>query len=153
MFPTLLILAATIAVLLVFGTIIPNGFAPLQDELLILQASATLTTTQNGAALDMGSGFSPGGGGFPVQCAINATAVKVSAGNESYTFKMQDSPDNATWTDRTPPVVFAAPGALPDMIALQGFITARYARLVVTIAGTAPTITFDNVYLNPMTVA
>ncbi len=152
MFPTLLILAGLAALLAIAG-IIPNGFAPLQDELLILQAAATLTTTQNGTALDMGAGFSPGGGGFPVQAAINATVVKVSAGNESYTFKMQDSPDNATWTDRTPPVVFAAPGALPDMIPVQGFITARYARLVVTIAGTAPTITFDNVYLNPMTVA
>lgn len=125
----------------------PNGYSPLQDELLKLQAGGTFTATGNSAALDLGNGYAPGGGGWPAQVAVKVTAVKTSAGNEAYAFRFQDSPDGATWTDRTPAVAAQA----VDTFVLAGFVLAQFVRLAWTIAGTAPTVTIADAYLNPQT--
>lgn len=123
-------------------------YSSLQDELLLLQAAGTFTATGNGAALDLGAAFAPGGGGLPCQCAVQVTAIDTTDGNETYKFKLQDSPDNAAWTDRTPDTAATAVGAC----VVQGFIVQRYVRLVRTLAGTTPSITIGNAYLNPLTV-
>lgn len=117
------------------------------DANLKLLAAVTLTATANGAALDLGQGYAPNLGGEPMQAVGIITSVKTSATNETYAFKVQDSPDNSTWTDRSPSVLVTAAGALQVSCA----ITQRYVRLVYTLGGTAPSIVMGNIYLNPFT--
>ena len=130
----------------------PKVIGP-QDSQLLLNPAGVITTSGNGVSLDLGNGFAPGGGGIPMQAVIEAGAIKLTAGNESYGFKLQDAPDNATWTDRSPNVTTATEGLLVDggggSILVGGFIRQRYVRLVTTIAGTAPTITLSDIYLQP----
>lgn len=110
-----------------------------QDEATRLEASSTQTATYNTAALDLGNGFAPGGIGEPVAVVANVTAIKTSAGDETYTHKLQESADAAAWTDAGVAVAMTAVGTS----VAKGFITKRYVRRAVTIAGTAPTITND----------
>src|SRR4051812_48541643 len=95
------------------------------DAQLLLQAAGSLTATGNGTALDLGSGFAPEGG-LPVQAAIDASVVDRTTGDETYKVKLQDSPDDSTYTDRTPDTSILAAG----QTVLQGMIHARYVRLV-----------------------
>src|SRR4051812_10730322 len=68
-----------------------------QDAGLALQASVTKTASFNSAALDLGSGYAPGGGGRPMQGVVNFSAGDFTTGDETYTFKIQDSADNSAW--------------------------------------------------------
>lgn len=138
-----------------------------QDSQLVLLAAATISATANEASLDLANGstvtpnFAPGDGGIPMQIFMPITSVKLTAGNETYAFKVQDSPDNATWTDRSPTwgnPTFAAPtDSFPavdgagGLIVSGAFIRARYVRIVATLGGTAPSIVLGNVYLQPST--
>lgn len=115
------------------------------DEQLLLQDAGSLTATGNGTALDLGSGFAPEGG-LPVQAAIDASVVDRTTGDETYTVKLQDSPDGTTYTDRTPDTSILAAG----QTVLQGMIHARYVRLVRTLAGTTPILTIGKVFLDPI---
>jgi hypothetical protein len=83
---------------------------------------------------------------MPVQAAIDGSAIDSTTGNETYKVKLQDSPDDTTYTDRTPDTSILAAG----QIVLQGMIHARYVRLVWTLAGTTPIIDFGAVYLDPI---
>jgi hypothetical protein len=115
------------------------------DDQLLLQAAGTLTATGNGTALDLGAGFAPAGG-KAFQVAIDATARDFTTGDETYKFKVQDSPDDATYTDRTPDTSLLAVGS----IVLQGALHNRYVRLVRTLGGTTPSVTIKAVYLDPL---
>ena len=88
-----------------------------------------------------------------MQAVIEASATKLTAGNETYTFALQDSPDNATWTNRSASVTSLGEGIATDggggTILVGGFIRQRFVRLATTIAGTAPTITLSDIYLQP----
>lgn len=116
------------------------------DIQLNILAAAVIAASANGIGLDLGVNFAPDAGGQPVQGIVNITAIKTSATNETYTFTLQDSPDNATWTNRSPATVATAVGGL----VVSGFIEQRYVRLSVVLAGTAPTITVLDCYLNPL---
>jgi hypothetical protein len=114
------------------------------DSQLALQAAVTKTASFNSAALDMGSGWAPGGGGVPMQAIVNYSAGDFTTGDESYTFKVQDSPDNSAWTDRSPAVVAPVTVAAPSgVISVGAFIQQRYVRLVATLGGTTPSITYS----------
>lgn len=144
-------LLALVALALAPAMADPTIIGP-QDSQLALQASVTKTATFNSTGLDLGSGFAPAGGGMPMQAIVNYSAGDFTTGDETYTFKIQDSPDNSAWTDRSPgvaaPVTVAAPAGA---ITIPCSIQQRYVRLVNTIAGTTPTITYS-AYLQPRTV-
>jgi hypothetical protein len=131
-----------------------------QDEMLRLTQPMTLTATgatptpasgspgnfdgQSQGGFDHGYGYAPGGLGKPWAAVINTTAVKTTAGNESYSAQLQESVDGSTWVNVGQAVLITAVG----VIALSGFKKARYSRVLMTIGGTAPTITFE-AYMNP----
>ncbi len=132
--------------------------------LLILAASATaITATANTATFDLELGAStptwpwlPGMGGSPMQAVISVTSFKNSVGDETYTFKVQDSPDGTTWTDRSPSYTVVQEGvdhALGGFVVLGFFSRARYLRVAITLAGTSPSLVLGDVYLAPITNA
>ena len=73
-------------------------------------------------------------------------AVDTTTGDETYALKVQDSPDNATFTDRSVSVTVTAAG----VVTIPAFVTARYVRLVRTLAGTTPILTVADSYLTPL---
>lgn len=127
------------------------------DAQLELLGAATQAASTNGAALVLSSDafasqFAPGQGGVPALAIIFLTAVKLTAGNETYAFKIQDSPDGVNWFDRSPTTTVALEGMPNDsgggVFVLGAFIRNYQVRLVTTLGGTAPSITFNNCYLS-----
>ena len=116
-----------------------------QDTRLLLQDTTTKTATYNTPGLDLGSGFAPGGLGLPVGAVVQVTAVDVADGNESYSFVLQESNDNVTFT----PAGGAATASTVGAHAVRGRVTKRYVRLALTVGGTTPSVTFK-AWLNPL---
>jgi hypothetical protein len=116
-----------------------------QDTALLLQDTTTKTANFNTPGLDLGSGFAPGGLGRPVAAVVNATAIDTSSGNETYSFTLEESDDNATFTAAGVAQAVTAVGAF----AVRGWLTKRYARLALAAGGTTPSITFK-AWLNPV---
>ena len=116
-----------------------------QDNQLLLQDTTTKTASFSTPAVDLGAGFSPGGLGRPAAAIVHATAVDTADGNETYTAVLQDSNDNVTFFAAGAAVSIGSVGAH----AVRGWITRRYARIALTIAGTTPSITFTS-DLNPL---
>lgn len=116
-----------------------------QDEDLRIEASITKTATFNGTSKDMGSGFAPGGIGMPVGAVVNVTACDRTSSDETYTFQLMESADNATFTAAGPAVAVDVSGATVTLgaICVPGFLSQRYHRLTCTIAGTTPSITYE----------
>lgn len=126
-----------------------------QDEQLRLDAAAgaaatTITATTNHTAIDMGSGFAPAGIGQPVAAVIQCTAGDRASGDETYNFKLQESSDNSTFTDISPNVAVTVSGTTftTGVYVAKGLLSKRYVRLVSTLAGTTPSVTFK-AWLNP----
>jgi len=116
-----------------------------QDAQLLLQDTTTKTAAFNTPSVDLGAGFSPGGLGKPAAAVVQITAVDTADGNETYTFTLQESSDNSTFT-------VAGAGVPLNTIgthAVRGWITKRYVRVALTVGGTTPSITFKT-YLNPL---
>lgn len=116
-----------------------------QDAQLLLQDTTTKTANFNTPSIDLGAGFNPGGLGRPVAAVVQATAVDSADGNESYSFVLQESSDNSTFTAAGASASVTAAGAH----AVRGWATKRYVRVALTVAGTTPSITFK-AYLNPL---
>jgi len=95
------------------------------------------TATENGASADL-RGFD---GAMVI--AMPGTADTGDA-NETYTPKVQESDDDSTWTDVAATDLNGAFAALvsdtPQRVDYVG--NKRYIRMVLTIAGTTPTIQF-----------
>jgi len=108
-------------------------------------STSTVTSTANTTypVLDLGSGRAPGELGMPMGAVIRTTALNLGSSNETYTFDLQDSPDDATWTTQGTLAVTAT-----GTVVLRAQIQGRYVRLQLVVAGTAPSITFE-AYLNP----
>jgi hypothetical protein len=70
--------------------------------------------------------------------------MDVADGNETYTFTLQESSDNVSFTNAG-----ASVAATPGAVAVRGWLTKRYARLALAVSGTTPSITFKS-YLNPL---
>jgi hypothetical protein len=116
-----------------------------QDAALLLQDSTTRTAAFSTAGFDLGSGFAPGGLGKPAAAVVNATALDTSSGNETYSFVLEESSDNSSFSAIGVATAVTAVGA----VAVRGWITKRYVRLALTTGGTTPSITFK-AWLNPL---
>ena len=116
-----------------------------QDTKLLLQDTTTKTANYNSPGLDLGAGFAPGGLGLPVGAVVQATAVDVADGNETYSFTVQESGDNVTFTPAGPATSAGSVGAH----GVRARVTKRYVRLALTVADTTPSITFK-AWLNPL---
>ena len=114
-----------------------------QDAQLLLQDTTTKTASYSTPSVDLGA--APGGLGRPAAAIVHATAVDTADGNETYTVVLQDSNDNITFLAAGAAVSLGAAGAH----AVRGWITRRYARVALTIAGTTPSMTFK-AWLNPL---
>jgi hypothetical protein len=123
-----------------------------------LLAGATQTASTNGAAANAGT--LNGGGtwnpaGTLMLVTIPITTLKRSAGNETYAFKVQDSPDGSTWTDRSVNRLASddggpnTDGAAGTLVIPCNIKNPANVRLVSTLAGTSPSITFTAVALAP----
>ena len=116
-----------------------------QDQALVLQATATKTASFNSAALDLGSGFAPGGVGMPAAAVVLVSALDTSSGDESYSFLIEDSADNVTFAPIGASQAVTAAGA----VAVSGRVARRYVRLKLTVSGTTPSISYK-AWLNPL---
>jgi hypothetical protein len=116
-----------------------------QDAQLLLQDTTTKTAAFNTPAVDFGAGFLPGGLGKPVAAVVQVTALDLVDGNESYTFTLQESSDNVSFTAAGAPATATAIGA----VAVRGWATKRYLRVALTVGGTTPSVTFKT-FLNPL---
>src|SRR3954463_3518766 len=109
-----------------------------QDTQFLLQDTTTKTAAFNTPAVDFGLGFSPGGLGKPVAGGVQVPALDPVDGNETYTFVLQESSDNVTFTAAGASTSASAVGG----VAVRGWVTKRYARLALTVRGTTPSIPF-----------
>lgn len=150
-------IAGVIAILMLALVVMPKMADPAiptpQDTQLLLQDTVTKTASFDSVALDLGSGYAPGGGGQAVQGLVNVTAADRADSNETYTFKLQESSDNSTFTDVSPAVAVpvAAAVATLGVVQLKGFVTKRYVRLSLAVAGTTPSVTYK-AWLNPVKI-
>lgn len=121
-----------------------------QDESMRLESSATKTANFDGTAFDQGAGFAPGGIGMPVAAVINVTAADRANSDETYTFQLEESADNVTFTACGPSVSVDVSGAAATTgaISVPGFVSQRYVRCKLTVAGTTPSVTYE-AWLNP----
>ena|SRR5688572_18015835 len=115
-----------------------------QDNQLLLQDTTTKTANFNTPAIDCGAGFAPGGLGKPMAAIVHVTAIDTGDGNETYNFVLQESTDNVSFTPAGATVAVTA-----GVHAVRGWLTKRYARVALTVAGTTPSITFKS-FLNPL---
>ena len=116
-----------------------------QDTQLLLQDLTSKTASYNTPGLDLGSGFAPGGLGRSAAAVVQVTTLDTADGNESYSFVMQESNDNATFVAAGAATAVTAAG----VAAVKGRITRRFVRLALTTGGTTPAITF-RAWLNPL---
>ena len=116
-----------------------------QDEALRITQPVTVTATAAVGLIDQGAAFGPVAPvGEPMAVTMNIPALKTSAGTETYAVKAQWSDDGVAWTDSTASIPLTAAGARAFGI----FVGHRFHQLVVTLGGTAPSITFE-AFLNP----
>ena len=116
-----------------------------QDTRLLMQDTTTKTAAYNTPGLDLGAGFAPGGLGLPAGAVVHVTALDTADGNETYTFTVQESSDNVTFTPAGPATNASGVGSH----GVRARVTKRYVRLALTVAGTTPSITFK-AWLNPL---
>jgi hypothetical protein len=122
-----------------------------QDAQLALQASVTKTATFNSTGLDLGSGFAPAGGGMPM---IRRRAVQRRRLHHRRRDLHVQAPGLPGQLDLDGPqpggVVGRVASGASGVLTVGAFIQQRYVRLVMTAAGTTPSITYQG-YLNPFT--
>lgn len=112
---------------------------PFDAELLLEDAAGvTKTASYDGASLDLGAGYAPGGIGQPAAAVVQVSALDTADTDETYTAVVEESADNSTFTPAGPEIAITATGAL----SVPGFISKRYVRLKLTLAGTTPSITY-----------
>lgn len=115
-------------------------FIPMVDDSLEVQPAVTKTATFEGPALDLGDNYRAGGLGQPVGAVVEVTAIDDGDANETYTFTLQESEDGSTgWSDIGAAVAADAVG----LVVAKGLVTVRYVRLVATLGGTTPSITYS----------
>ena len=157
---TLLLIAAIVLVALavVLGMAEPLVPTP-QDEQLRLDAApgaaaTTQTASTNSPGLDLGAGFAPGGIGQPMAGIVNVTACDRANSDETYNLLLQESSDNASWSNCSAAIAVTVAGAVATLgvYVLKAVVSKRYVRLSTTIGGTTPSITFK-AWLNPRKVS
>jgi hypothetical protein len=122
-----------------------------QDTQLLLTDTITKTANFDTPGLLLtGTAFAPGGIGLPGAAIINVTACDRADSNETYTFKLQESADNSTFTDCGAPISVTVAGAVATLgvIMAKGIVTKPYVRLDLVVGGTTPSITYK-AWFNP----
>jgi hypothetical protein len=115
-------------------------YVPPVDYAAEIQPTVTKTASFNGDAFDLGAGYAPGGLGRLHAAVVEVAALDKTTGDETYTFKLQESADGANgWTD----IGVGAAASAAGTVIVKGVSTTRYLRLVLTAAGTTPSITYD----------
>jgi len=109
-----------------------------QDDDLLLADSVTKTASANLDSVDLGEGFAPAPAA-PISVQGNVSALDAADGDETYQIKVQQSSDDANWEDAGLSWTVTATGTFYKIVG----ITKRYVRLVLTLAGTSPSITLD----------
>ena len=161
MLTTILILALILAAIVLLTAIAPamaNPFVPgPPDAELELQAEVTKTADFDGAWVDLGEGYEPGGLGQAAAAVVNVTAADRANSDETYAFLLEQADpdaagvaDAATAVQCSVPVSVEVSGATATlgMVLVKSFITKRFVRLVLDVAGTTPSITYS-ANLNP----
>lgn len=110
---------------------------PVDQNLRLLNA-ATKTETGNSDVVDLGENFAPAPA-LPVAVNLNVTALDYTTEDETYVAKLQESADNSTYVDTGLEFSITEVGTIHKIIG----ITERYVRLVLTLAGTTPSITLS----------
>ena len=116
-----------------------------QDAQLLLQDTTTKTAAFNTPGFDQGAGYAPGGPGRPMAAVVQVTALDLADANETYSFTLQESADNSTFTAAGAAQAVTATGTA----VVKGRVKQRYVRLALTTGGTTPSITFK-AWLNPL---
>lgn len=115
------------------------------DASLVLQSRVTKTASFNSTGVDNGGGYAPGGVGAPMAAVVDVTAGDRANSDETYTFTLQESDDDSTYTAAGPSVAVTVSGTTftTGAISVPGFVSKRYVRLALTITGTTPSITYS----------
>jgi hypothetical protein len=140
----------------------PPLFSTVQDASLQLKQSGspmagTFTANETSDSFDLAQGtlmpsfpWDPDAGGWILAVVIPITSIKTSATNETYSFVLQDSPDNGAgaptgaWRNWSRVASLGAGGI--DLLTEPGFLVIpiqavnEWLRLVVTLGGTAPSL-------------
>ena len=133
----------------------------MEDAALLLLAAQTIAASLNTPGLDLTQGVGgfnpdtqpPGGVGMPIAAKVVAASF-VAAG--TYTFKLQDSPDNATWTDISPTRALVDyggpfPGPAEGTVMVGGYAKQPFVRMVITLGGTGPSLVLnEGIYIEPL---
>jgi hypothetical protein len=118
-----------------------------QDAGLLLQDTASKTSNYSTTAFDLGAGFAPGGLGKPVAAIVSVGTIDFSSGNETYSFTLEGSDNNVSFT----PIGLATSITAAGVVPVRGWITQRFVRLSLVVGGTTPSISFK-AWLNPLTM-
>ncbi len=132
----------------------------IKDTVLIVQPAAVLAAATASPVYDLARGavlvagkWEPNNGGAPLKllCPVVAYALP-AGGNQTYAFVVDESPDGVSWTPASPVRTVAGDGvpATGGLMILGFFSRQRYVQLVVTPAGTAPSVTLGDCYLSPL---
>jgi len=141
-----LIATCLVAAFLALGLRLNKNYVPgPYDSNLLIAASATKTANFNTASLDLGAGYAPGGCGAPVAAVVDATAGDRANQDETYTFTLEESSDNTNFTACGPGVAVTVATTVftTGAISVPGFVSKRYVRVALVVAGTTPSITYS----------
>ena len=119
------------------------------DADLELYSGGTISVNTNHSTIDLGATF---GVTVAPQVGCYITAIDSTTGDEGYTWTLHQSDDNFAADDDTigtKTIQSAAAGDLAEVpSAVVCFttdsITKRYIRLVITVAGTTPSVTYSS---------
>jgi|GEM_PF-6716351 len=132
-------------------------------KLVALAGSLTVTTTNTSISISQGSSvfsdaYPDDDGGIPMMVAIPITSYDATTGDESYSFRVQVSSDNTTWTDASRTATIGGASvtvtdtidkALGGLLMILAQITQPYVRVIMVLAGTTPIINIGDTYLQP----
>jgi len=128
-------------------------YIPMTDADQVLQASTTKTANFNGSWLDLGDGYDAAGSiGQPVAAAVKVTAADRAQSDETYSFKLQQTvPDAAGVAVDGSAEDIGTPASVPvattvatlGIVVPRGLVTSRFVRLVLTVGGTTPSVTYS----------
>lgn len=104
-----------------------------------LEQEITKTADFDGTPLDLGPGFAPQSCGQTFAAVVDVKALDFADTDESYSFIVEQSSDNGSWTPISAPVERTEIGAF----SIPVFVSARYVRLKLDVDGTTPSVKYE----------
>lgn len=122
-------------------------YIPMIDAAMELQPETTKAASFNGPWLDLGENYEPGGLGSLLAGVVDVSALDTANADETYNFKLQQTdPDvNGVADDAAAADIGVnVPATAAGVVVAKGIVTKRrFIRLVLTAAGTTPSITYE----------